>query len=99
MTSQKNDERKNFLEKKLKENSKKKLKIIWAIFVSIICPFILPFFPTKKSVNFATGIGYWNAVMLFGIMILIFMPYLIYKEYDQMKRNKYDIEREQKSLK
>ena len=53
----------------------------------------------KKSVNFATGIGYWNAVMLFGIMILIFMPYLIYKEYDQMKRNKYDIERELKSLK
>ena len=53
----------------------------------------------KKSVNLATGIGYWNAVMLFGITILILMPYLIYKEYDQMKRNKYDIERELKSLK
>ncbi len=99
MTSQKNDERKKFLEKKLKENAKKKLKIIWAIFVSIISPFLLPFLPMKKSVNLATGIGYWNAVMLFGIIILILMPYLIYKEYDQMKRTKYDIERELKSLK
>ena len=99
MTSQKNDERKKFLEKKLKENAKKKLKIIWTIFVSIISPFLLPFLPMKKSVNLATGIGYWNAVMLFGIIILILMPYLIYKEYDQMKRNKYDIERELKSLK
>ena len=99
MTSQKNDERKKFLEKKLKENAKKKLKIIWAIFVSIISPFLLPFLPMKKSVNLATGIGYWNAVMLFGITILILMPYLIYKEYDQMKRTKYDIERELKSLK
>ena len=51
MTSQKNDERKNFLEKKLKENAKKKLKIIWAIFVSIIGPFLLPFLPMKKLVN------------------------------------------------
>ena len=90
---------KNFLKKKLKENAKKKLKIIWTIFVSIISPFLLPFLPMKKSVNLATGIGYWNAVMLFGITILILMPYLIYKEYDQMKRNKYDIERELKSLK
>ena len=78
---------KNFLKKKLKENAKKKLKIIWTIFVSIISPFLLPFLPMKKSVNLATGIGYWNAVMLFGIIILILMPYLIYKEYDQMKRN------------
>ena len=66
MSSDENYKKRQFLERELQEISKKKLKIIWAIFVSILGPFLLPFFPMKKSINFATEIGYWNSVILFS---------------------------------
>lgn len=94
-----NISKKKFLEKKLKENSKKKKSILWAIFISILGPFLLPLLPMKKAVNFASEIGYWNAVLFFSITLLILMPFLIYKEYDKMKRTQHDIERELKNLK
>lgn len=94
-----NISKKKLLEKKLKENSKKKKSILWAIFVSILSPFLLPLFPMKKAVNLASEIGYWNAVLFFGATILFLMPFLIYKEYDKMKRTQYDIERVLKNLK
>ena len=98
MSSDENYKKRQFLERELQEISKKKLKILWAIFVSILGPFLLPFFPMKKSINFATEIGYWNSVILFSVALLITMPYLIYKEYDNIKRTQHDIERELKNL-
>ena len=99
MSSDENYKKRQFLERELQEISKKKLKILWAIFVSILGPFLLPFFPMRKSINFATEIGYWNSVILFSVALLITMPYLIYKEYDNIKRTQHDIERELKNLK
>ena len=99
MSSDENYKKRQFLERKLQEISKKKLKILWAIFVSILGPFLLPFFPMKKSINLATEIGYWNSVILLSVALLIKMPYLIYKEYDNIKRTQHDIERELKNLK
>ena len=99
MSSDENYKKRQFLERELQEISKKKLKILWAIFVSILGPFLLPFFPMKKSINFATEIGYWNSVILFSVALLITMPYLIYKEYDNIKRTQHDIERELKKFK
>ena len=96
MSSDENYKKRQFFERELQEISKKKLKILWAIFVSILGPFLLPFFPMKKSINFATEIGYWNSVILFSVALLITMPYLIYKEYDNIKRTQHDIETYQK---
>jgi prolipoprotein diacylglyceryltransferase len=82
------------LENRLKQNDKTKLNLLWAIFVSIVGPFIIPYLPTKRSSygnNFAESIGYWNAGLMFSGFLLLIMPYLIYKEYDKMKRNKFDI--------
>ena len=53
----------------------------------------------KKSINFATEIGCWNSVILFSVALLITMPYLIYKENDNIKITQHDIERELKNLK
>lgn len=99
MSSQDTDERENFLLKKLKENSKKKWSVLWAIFITVAAPFLLPLLPMKNVGNLASGIGYWNAVLFFGAILLIVMPYWIYKEYDKMKKTKFDIERELKYLK
>ena len=43
MSSDENYKKRQFLERELQEISKKKLKILWAIFVSILDPFLLPF--------------------------------------------------------
>ncbi len=82
------------LENRLKQNDRTKLKLLWAIFVTIIGPFLLPYLPLKRTYygeNFSESIGYWNAVLMFSGFLLLIMPYLIYKEYDKMKRNKFDI--------
>lgn len=92
---------KQSLENQLKQNNKGKLKILWAVFVTLASPFLLPYFPTKHSSygkNFAESMGYWNAVLLFGGILLLIMPYLLYKEYDKMKKNKFDTERELRLL-
>ena len=88
----------NFL-KEITRNFKKETKNYLGYFRFNNCPFLLPFFPMKKSINFATEIGYWNSVILFSLALLITMPYLIYKEYDNIKRTQHDIERELKNLK
>ena len=93
-------EREKVIQKRLKSISNRKYQIIWAIFVTLFGPFIMPFMPLRRMRGtFGEMLGYWNTVLLFSGIMLPIMSYLIYKEYDKMVRDKFDTESELRLLK
>lgn len=93
--------RKKSIEHQLSQNKKIPLQLIWAGFVTIVGSFLLPFMKAGNRwsrATFASEIGYWNAVFLFGGILLLIMPYLIFREYTKMKKEKDDLERELRML-
>lgn len=67
---------KKILDKKLNENSKKKWLILWAIFVSVVGPFLMLFMVMRRmnGQSFQDILGYWNSVMIFGGAMILLMP-------------------------
>ena len=95
-------EREKVIQKRLKSISNRKYEIIWAIFVTLLSPFIMPFIKAGNRWSretISSSIGYWNSVLLFSGIMLPIMSYLIYKEYDKMVRDKFDTESELRLLK
>lgn len=94
MTLDQIETQKKILQNELVKNSKRWYKIIWAIFVTLVSPFLIPFlsFRNMHGKNFESLFGYWNSVMVFGGGMLLVMIVPIYQEYDKMKRRKFDIE-------
>ena len=93
---------KKLIQQRLHGISKGKYQIIWAIFVTIVSPFIMPFIKAGDRYSretISSLIGYWNAVLLSAGIMLPIMSYLIYKEYDKMVRDKFDTEAELRLLK
>ena len=94
-------ERKQYIDHQLKQNNKIKLKLIWAVFVTLVGPFLMPFMKTGdrwRRETFSTTIGYENSVLLFGGFMIPIMSYLIYREYKNMIRTKFNIERDLRLL-
>lgn len=93
--------RKQYFDYQLKQNNKIKLKLIWAIFVTLVGPLLMPFMKAGNRWSretFSTTIGYENSVLLFGGIMIPIMSYLIYREYKNMIRTKFDIERDLRLL-
>lgn len=93
--------RKQYFENQLKRNNKIKLKLIWAVFVTLVGPLLMPFMKAGNRwsrENFSTTIGYENSVLLFGGFLIPIMSCLIYREYKNMIRTKFDIERDLRLL-
>lgn len=93
--------RKQYFDYQLKQNNKIKLKLIWAIFVTLVGPLLMPFIKAGNRWSmetFSTTIGYENSVLLFGGIMIPIMSYLIYREYKNMIRTKFDIERDLRLL-
>ncbi|OWR15703.1 hypothetical protein CDW55_04690 [Chryseobacterium sp. VAUSW3] len=93
--------RKQYFENQLKQNNKIKLKLIWAVFVTLVGTFLMPFMKAGdrwSRETFSTTMGYENSVLLFGGFMIPIMSYLIYSEYKNMIRKKFDIERDLRLL-
>lgn len=102
MTKEFFNEKEKLIQQTLHRISKRKYQIIWAIFVTIVSPFIMPFIKAGNKYSretISSSIGYWNAVLLSAGIMLPIMSYLIYKEYDKMVRDKFDTEAELRLLK
>ena len=93
--------RRQYFENQLKQNNKIKLKLIWAVFVTLVGTFLMPFMKAGdrwSRETFSTTMGYENSVFLFGVFMIPVMSYLIYGEYKNMIRKKFDIERDLRLL-
>ena len=85
----------------LRSNNKIKLKLIWAVFVTLVGTFLMPFMKAGdrwSRETFSTTMGYENSVLLFAGFMIPIMSYLIYSEYKNMIRKKFDIERDLRLL-
>ncbi len=75
------------LEEELKKLSKEKRKIWRLIAVGIIMPFIGPFIPMKRG-TLAERMGYSNAVIMFGLIVLVAIPIGCYMQSKKINNQK-----------
>ena len=84
------------LKDKLKKIHKRKLELLWPLFVMIFAPFGAPFLPMRRSngLNFGETLGYWNTVLIFGVALGVLIPILVYQHFSQIKKDEFDIKRD-----
>lgn len=93
-------EREQLILLRLKKISQKKYQVIWAIFVTLFSPFIMPYVRLRRMENtFGEELGYWNTVIIFMIALVFLMSITLYQVIDKMRRDTYDAERDLKLLK
>jgi len=85
------------LEEELKKLSKEKRKIWRLIAVGIIMPFIGPFIPMKRG-TLAERMGYSNAVIMFGLIVLVAIPIGCYMQSKKINNQMFDCECELASI-
>ena len=84
-------EREKLILKRIKSISNRKYQIIWAIFVTLVFPFIIPFVRLRRMEGtFGEMFGYWNAVIIFLTILVFLMSFLLYQFIDKMKRDQFD---------
>lgn len=77
----------------MKSIANRKHQIIWAILVTLVFPFIIPFVRLRRmEKTFGEMFGYWNAVMIFLVLLIFLMSFVLYQFIDRMKRDQFDAE-------
>ncbi len=100
MTEELFKEREKVIQKRLKSISNRKYKIIWAIFVTLFYPFVVPCIRFRRMEGtFGETLGYWNTVMLFLITTVFIMSIGLYQFIDKIKKDKFDAEADLRRLK
>ena len=100
MTEEIYNEKEKLIQNQLKKISNRKYQVIWAIFVTLVSPFIIPFVRLRRmEKTFGEMFGYWNAVMIFLVALIFLMSIVLYQVIDKMKRDKFDAESDLRFLK
>lgn len=86
------------LEAKLKKLPREKWKIWRLIAVGIFMPFVGPYIPMRRG-TLAERMGYNDAVLLFGAILLVVIPIGCYMHFQKINNEIFDAECELESLK
>lgn len=86
------------LEEQLAKLPKKRWGILKLVAVGLISPFILPYIPLRRG-TLAERMGYTDAVLLFGLIFIIVVPFACYKHIQKINNQKHDIEFDLQRLK
>ncbi|TGD57872.1 hypothetical protein [Flavobacterium humi] len=86
------------LEKQLQKLPKEKWKIWRLIAVGIIMPFVGPYIPMRKG-TLAERMGYSDAVLLFGAILVIVVPIGCYMHFQKINNQIFEAECDLENLK
>ena len=93
------EEKERVIRERLKKISRRKYQIIWAIFVTLASPFLLPIIRFRRmEKSFAESMGYWNAAFMFLAILIFLMIIVLYDFIDKIKRDKFDAESDLRNL-
>lgn len=92
------DHQEKELEEQLKKLPKEKWKIWRLIAVGIIMPFVGPYIPMRRG-TLAERMGYRDAALLFGVILLIVIPIGCYMHFQKINNQIFEVECDLENLK